>query len=128
MLEILPLVAWKLRKGKEIENIQLCRDQIVEGEVRSNSDVVLTFAIIAIISLVKGHYIVAIFPVGQEEHRIVISLHIEENVVQKDISNENHCSVFTSWPPRTETEERFLVLVCVALEVWNTISQWCSFI
>lgn len=115
-------------KSIHVEGVSLGRDQVIEGKIRSDSQVVFTGNIISWTIRTNSDYVILVLPFGHIEKRIIISLDIEEDLVVEHISDEDHCPVFVSRPPRVEAEETFIVFIGVILKDWHSISQGDSFL
>ena len=103
-----------LSECHKVEDILSLRDQIIESEVGSGTDIEAISE--RIFTRCYGDYISLVLPLCGEKLREIIKLAVEKDVVENDISHEYHCAVFTPRPPGSETEERFFVLF--SIEYW----------
>jgi hypothetical protein len=95
-------------------------------EVRSYSDVVGVLQRVTTVARIKNDNIVLIFVFSKVKLGIVISHHIEEDIVENDICKEDYSPVFLASPPGSETVERLFSLLEIVVIVGYRVSYRSS--
>jgi hypothetical protein len=111
----------QLSESIEIKDVLTLGNHILELEVWPYSDVVSVVYRVISVSWVDHDDVVFVFIGIKVIHWVIVSSNMEEDVIEDNISEKNHASIFIACPPRRERVEGLSILVVVKIIVCNRI-------